>query len=37
MQLQTSEQYAQAEVSVPHLESEILRYYSNSFQLKGRQ
>lgn len=34
MQLQTSEQCAQAEVSVPHPKSEILRYYRNILQLK---
>lgn len=37
MQLQTSEQCAQAEVSVPHLKSEMLWYYKNILLLKGRQ
>lgn len=34
MQLQTSEQHAQAEVSVPHSKSGILQYYRNNLQLK---
>lgn len=34
MQLQTSEQCAQAEVSVPHSKSGILQYDRNNLQLK---
>lgn len=34
MQLQTSEQWAKAEVSVPHSKSGILQYYRDDFQLK---